>query len=60
MPLCRLIERESAKGTRFFTGYLGDAKIVLLPDRESNPDKLYGGIASWQLFIEERRPKQEG
>jgi hypothetical protein len=59
VPLCRLIERQSAKGTRFFSGFLGDAKIVMFEDKDYPPDKLYGGIGAWKLLLEEKPPKQD-
>jgi hypothetical protein len=40
VPLCRLIERQSAKGTRFLSGFLGDAKIVMFQDPDCPPGTL--------------------
>jgi hypothetical protein len=59
VALCRLIERQSAKGTRFFSGFLGDAKIVMFEDKECPSDKLFGGIGAWKLFLEEKQQKQD-
>jgi hypothetical protein len=58
--LCRLIERASANGNRYFTGYMGEARVILLADKDADPEKLYGGVAAWKLLVEEKRPKPEG
>jgi hypothetical protein len=58
--LCRLVERTGANGNRYFTGYLGEAKVILLADKDADPEKLYGGVAAWKLLVEEKRPKPEG
>jgi hypothetical protein len=59
VPLCRLIERQSAKGTKFFSGFLGDAKVVMFQDPDCPPDKLYGGVGAWKLFLEQKPTKQD-
>jgi hypothetical protein len=34
--LCRLIERTSANGNTYFTGYLGEARVILLADKNAD------------------------
>ena len=57
--LCRLVERTSATGNKCFTGYLGEARVILLADKDADPEKLYGGVAAWKLLLEEKKPKMK-
>jgi hypothetical protein len=54
VPLATLYERESAKGTRYFTGRLGLAKLVMFPG-----DATADGTPTWNLLIQQPPPKAE-
>ena len=54
--LMQLSERTSAKGTRYFTGYLGRAKLVAFLDQE--PDKF--GNPQWSVYAAEPVPRGDG
>jgi hypothetical protein len=49
VTLCRLFEKTSARGTKYFQGRLGLAKIVLL----KLPELSASGEPVWQLAIQE-------
>ena len=54
--LGRLYEKTSQKGTRYFVGRLGAARVLLFQSRETADD----GGAIWELFVEpveETRPR---
>jgi hypothetical protein len=51
--LMQLSERTSAKGTRYFTGYLGKARLVGFLDQES--DKF--GNPVWNVYASEPAPR---
>ena len=48
--------KTKAEGRFMLSGYLGAAKILILPNREKEDDKDYDFIA----FITQRPPKKEG
>jgi hypothetical protein len=54
VPLCRLYERTSRKGTHYLTGRLGAAKIVVLKSSETTDD----GTPIWNVLMQEAPPKQ--
>ena len=53
IPLCRLWERTSAKGSVYLAGYLGQARVLVLKnrDRQSEAD------ATHVVFLVESRPR---
>ena len=53
VPLARLWRRTSARGNEYFTGFLQDAKIVILEDGDHDPDDPKS--STHRLFIS---PKQ--
>ena len=55
MPLARLWENTSAKGVIYFSGYLGLAKVLILPNHDRQGDKDPTHV----LLIAEQ-PKREG
>jgi hypothetical protein len=58
-PIARLEKRTSAKGSKYFSGYLGGARITLLKTRETGRD----GCEVWHMMISEGKmwtPKTEG
>src|ERR687885_1909023 len=57
VKLGRLYEKVSAKGTRYFIGRLGLARVLLFQSRETAND---GGDPVWDLYlqeVEETRPR---
>jgi len=56
IPLTGLWENESKTGTRYFSGVLGRAKVLLLPNRDKQNDADPG----WILYLAERPPKAPG
>jgi hypothetical protein len=48
ITLCRLRERESDKGTRYWSGYISGARITILPnnDRSSDEDATHVAMCS--------------
>ena len=56
VKLGRLYEKTSQKGTRYFVGRLGAARVLLFPSRETAD----GGDPVWDLYlqeVEEVRPR---
>jgi hypothetical protein len=51
--LATLYERTSRKGTRYFSGYLGDVSIVMFTDKPADD-----GTPRWNLFVQERDPSR--
>ncbi|MBF0461684.1 MAG: hypothetical protein HQL87_09835 [Magnetococcales bacterium] len=47
-----LYEKTSAKGLRYFVGYFGGFKLLMMPN-----DKAAQGEPEWNLFAVERAPK---
>lgn len=53
-----LWERTSAKGTRYFSGFLGGARVVLLRDDRA---ELRAGVdAVWKLYVQSPRDRRDG
>ena len=48
-PIARMERRTSAKGTEYFSGYLGGARITLLRSNEAGRD----GSEVWHLMVVE-------
>ena len=48
-PSCRLEKRTSAKGTEYFSGFLGGARVTLLKSNETGRD----GHEVWHLMVAE-------
>ncbi|MEQ8653274.1 MAG: hypothetical protein RIC87_12495 [Kiloniellales bacterium] len=46
--LCRLYERTSANGNRYFTGRLGGAKVIVFRDQKAEAD-----CPVWQVYLED-------
>jgi hypothetical protein len=53
VKLAELWERTSAKGTRYFSGFLGDAQVLMFSAGE-HPDRP--GVMLWRLMVQERDP----
>lgn len=55
VPVARLWARTSQKGNRYISGFLGDAKILILENRDHDPDDPKSH--SHQLFITAKQPR---
>lgn len=53
IPLMRLYERTSRKGTHYLTGRLGAAKVVVLKSSETTED----GTPIWNVLVSPTPPK---
>jgi hypothetical protein len=53
VELATLWERQSARGTRYLAGYLGRARITLLPGEPTAE-----GTPTWRLLIAQAPPRQ--
>lgn len=47
VPVTRLFEKTSAKGNRYFTGRLGNARVLLFRDEHADT----GGDPVWQMYL---------
>jgi hypothetical protein len=55
--ICRLFERQSARGNRYLTGRLGAAKLIALLDTEA--ELQFGATGCFNVFVqsgEDRKP----
>jgi hypothetical protein len=51
IPLCRLYERTSARGTRYLIGRLGYARLIAFPGEPTE-----AGTPTWDVFLVEASP----
>jgi hypothetical protein len=57
VKLCDLWQRKSAKGTTYFSGFLGDAQLLLFKDGERpHPTRPDETVIVWKLLVQERDP----
>jgi hypothetical protein len=49
VPLAKLYEKQSQKGTQYFVGRLGAAKVIFLKTQETSES----GEAVWQLSVQQ-------
>src|SRR5690348_17930057 len=57
VKLAELWERTSARGTRYFSGFLGDAQILMFDAGErEHPTKPGETVHVWRLMVQERDP----
>ena len=55
--LAELWERRSAKGATYFSGFLGDAQLVMFDGGErEHPPRPGETVHVWRLFVQERDP----
>ena len=61
VKLTELWQRKSAKGDTYFSGFLGDANVLLFKEGEkphpTNPDEK---VIVWNLLVAERQPRNGG
>ena len=56
--LCRLYERTSSKGNRYFTGRLGPAKVIAFIDTEA--ELKYGATAVFNVYVQDSEIQRQG
>src|SRR3954453_14946250 len=57
VKLAELWERTSAKGTRYFSGFMGDAQVLLFDAGEKpHPTRPEETVRVWRLMVQERDP----
>ncbi len=57
VKLAELWERTSARGTRYFSGSLGDAQILMFDGGErGHPTRPEETVHVWRLMVQERDP----
>jgi hypothetical protein len=57
VKLAELWERTSARGTRYFSGFLGDAQVLMFDAGErEHPTKAGETVHVWRLMVQERDP----
>src|SRR3954463_3582647 len=57
IKLAELWERTSARGTRYFSGFMGDAQVLLFDGGEKpHPTKPGETVHVWRLMVQERDP----
>lgn len=54
IPIAKLWQRTSARGNTYFTGFLGQARVLLMENRERKDDK----DATHVLLIAENKPQE--
>jgi hypothetical protein len=57
VKLAELWERTSARGTRYFSGFMGDAQVLLFDGGEkAHPTRAGETVHVWRLMVQERDP----
>ena len=57
VKLAELWERTSARGTRYFSGFMGDAQVLLFDGGERpHPTRPDETVHVWRLMVQERGP----
>ena len=57
VKLAELWERTSARGTRYFSGFMGDAQVLLFDGGERpHPTRPDETVHVWRLMVQERDP----
>src|SRR4051794_10945757 len=59
VKLAELWERTSARGTRYFSGFMGDAQVLLFDAGEKpHPTRPEETVHVWRLMVQERDPSR--
>ena len=57
VKLCEVWERTSAKGTRYFSGFMGSTQVLLFKQGEKpHPTRPDETVIVWSLLVQERDP----
>lgn len=61
VKLAELWERTSAKGTRYFSGFMGNVALVMFDGGEQpHPTRPDETVHVWRLMAQERDPSRRG
>ena len=59
VKLCDLWQRESAKGTVYFSGFMGDCQVLLFKEgKKPHPIRPDEEVIVWKLLVQERDPNR--
>jgi hypothetical protein len=59
VKLADLWQRKSAKGTVYFSGFLGDCQVLLFKEgKKAHPTKPDEEVIVWKLLVQERDPER--
>jgi hypothetical protein len=54
VSLCKVWERTSAKGTRYFSGFLGSAQLLIFEDgQKPHPTRPGEVVTVWNVLLQE-------
>ena len=57
VKLCDLWQRKSAKGTTYFSGFMGDVQVLVFKDGvKSHPTRPNEQVIVWKLLVQEKNP----
>ena len=57
VKLAELWQRTSAKGTEYFSGYMGNTQLLLFKQGEKpHPTRPDETVVAWNLLVQERDP----
>jgi hypothetical protein len=59
VKIAELWERTSAKGTRYFSGFMGDCQVLMFDGGEKeHPTRPGETVHVWRLMVQERDPSR--
>jgi hypothetical protein len=59
VKLAELWQRKSAKGTIYFSGFMGDCQVLLFKDgKKPHPTRPDEEVIVWKLLVQERDPER--
>jgi hypothetical protein len=59
VKLADLWQRKSAKGTVYFSGFMGDCQVLLFKEgKKAHPTKPDEEVIVWKLLVQERDPER--
>ena len=59
VKLSEVWERTSAKGTRYFSGFLGSAQLLIFEDGQKPHPTRHGELVTvWNVLLQERDPSR--
>ena len=57
VKLCDLWQRKSAKGTVYFSGFMGDCQVLIFKEgKRRHPTRPDEEVIVWKLLVQERNP----
>ena len=59
VKMTEMWERVSSKGTRYFSGYMGDVQLLMFAGGErDHPTRPGERVTTWRLMMQERDPNR--